>query len=784
MTLLSHWNLYSYYSNHWRYVHPDGREYAAVGTRFGLSVVRLTDPTNPVEVGFFPSIGCTTRDVDQYQTYLYAIGGSCGNTADPGLQIISMADPDQPTLVSELHGMLETAENITIDPARGLLYAGEVNQRQNGHGIRIISLADPVSPALLYASDAYDVHDVTVKGTRAYLSDLISQVMHVLDTTDPSNPSEITSFGTNDFTHSAWPTEDDRYLCVTNENLNGGEVIQYDALNPLQPVETWRSILVPQSTAHYPRVLGSRLFVAHYSAGVRILDLSNPAWPVESGYLDTWPGDNAIIAGVYDVCPYYPSGIVTATDFGGGLYVFRVDPPNYGLVRGTVNDGRSPLADATVRTLPDGPSTTTGPDGRYALAPTSSPSVTIEVSKFGYVTQNATRAVSVGSDQTIDFTAPKSSTGTFKGTVVRSSDQTGLGDVEITCLATPLLTLTSGRGTYSLSKVPEGPYTVRADRPGYVPAQVSASIIAKKTTRMDFALTSATFYDDAETDRGWTLGAPDDDATAGQWVRAVPVASINPSGGNEVQPGEDHTPDPGTICFVTGNGPVGGNPSAADVDGGRTTLVSPVLPLSLVADPRIAFWRFYFSNNSGAAASPLVTELSNDGGATWVVADSLQVSRPWERLELRVTDYFPTPDNVRVRIIAQDRLTSAASTIEALIDDFEYYSGATSSSVTVGPPALVSTPASGAQVRALAPSSAGEGFELRLAEGSPNATVRIFDVRGRLVRTMHEGPVAAGSTRFIWDRRTDTGERVAAGVYLIGVKAGRVRAQMKVVVVR
>jgi choice-of-anchor B domain-containing protein len=789
VTLLSHLNLHpvpglSAYSNNWRYVHPDGREYAAVGTRFGVSIVRLTDPVNPVEVAFIPSIGCTTRDVDQYQTYLYAIGGTCGNTSDPGLQIISMADPDHPVLVSELHGMLETSENITIDASRGLLFAGEVNQLQGANGIRIISLADPLNPTLLYASDAYDVHDLTVKGTRAYLSDVLDGILHVVDTTNPSAPVDVASFSTNGPAHSAWPTDDDRYLCVTNENLNGGEVIVYDALNPTLPVETWRSTLVPLSTAHYPRVLGNRLFVAHYSAGVRILDLSNPAWPVESGYLDTFPGDNTLLGGAYDVCPFYPSGIATTTDFNQGLYVFRVNVPNYGLVRGTVMESRAPLAGVTVRALPDGPSTTTGPDGRYGLSPTANGSVTIEVSKFGYVTQSATRAVAVGSDQTVNFTLQKSLTGTIKGTVVRSADQGGLGDVEVTGVGTPLLTLTSPRGTYSLTKVPEGAYAVRADRPGYVPAQASITVIAKKTTMVNFALASALFYDDAEVDRGWTLGAPGDNATAGQWIRAVPVASINPFGGNEIQPGEDHTPAPGTICFVTGNGPVGGDPNAADVDGGRTTLISPVLPLGSVADPRIAFWRFYFSNNRGATASPLVTELSNDGGATWVFADSLQTSRTWERLELRVTDFFPVPGNVQVRFIAQDRSTSAGSTIEALIDDFEYYPGTGLSSITVGPPEATVPPVSGALVRVLEPSRAGETLELRLVAESTHATVRIFDVRGRLVRTVYDGPVSAGNTRFTWDRRADGGERAAAGVYMIQAKAGEARAQAKIVVVR
>jgi choice-of-anchor B domain-containing protein len=781
VTLVSHLKQYSSYSNSWSYIHPDGREYVALGTRFGLSIVRLTDPANPVEVGFFPSINCTTRDADQYQTYIYAIGAVCGN-ASPGLTIISMADPDHPVLVSELHGVLESSENITIDQARGLLWAAEVNELQAAGGIRILSLADPVNPTLLYANDAYGVHDVTVKGTRAYLNDLSNETIHVLDATNPSSPVEITSFPTGGSAHSAWPTEDDRYLVTTNEEPNG--VLVFDIQNPLQPVQTWHEALDPDAPAHYPRVLGSRAFIAHSLAGVRILDLSNPAWPVESGYLDTYLGDNEIFAGVYDTCPFYPSGIATATDMADGLYVYRVDPPNYGLVRGTVMDGRSPLEGATVRVPPNGPSMQTGPDGRYGLAPDAVGSVTIELSKFGYTTQTAVRTVSIGSDQTVSFAAQKAATGTLKGTVVESINQSGLGAAEVTCVDTPLLATTTARGTYSLSKTPVGSYTVRADRPGYVPAEVTASIVAKKTTQVNFSLAPAPFYDDAEVDRGWTLGAPGDNATAGQWIRAVPIASIS-STGFELQPGADHTPDPGTMCFVTGNGPVGGGQNLADVDGGKTTLISPVLPLAAVPDPRIAFWRFYYSNNAGPNASPLVTEISNDGGANWVVCDSIHAAtRAWKRFEIRVTDFFPTPADVRVRVIAQDRSTSSGSTVEALIDDFEYYSGTGLSSGTAGPPTAIQPPTSPLLVRALDRSRDGETLELSAAGGLSRATVRIFDIRGRLVRTLHEGALVGGTTRLVWNRRSDQGERVANGVYIVQARAGQARAETKIVLIR
>ena len=79
---------------------------------------------------------------------------------------------------------------------------------------------------------------------------------------------------------------------------------------------------------------------------------------------------------------------------------------------------------------------------------------------------------------------------------------------------------------------------------------------------------SPVFVNDMESDPGWTVGAAGDAATTGIWVRADPVGTN--VGGIEIQPELDHTTDPGTQCFVTGNAapsdPVGTN----DVDGGRT----------------------------------------------------------------------------------------------------------------------------------------------------------------------------------------------------------------------
>jgi hypothetical protein len=44
-------------------------------------------------------------------------------------------------------------------------------------------------------------------------------------------------------------------------------------------------------------------------------------------------------------------------------------------------------------------------------------------------------------------------------------------------------------------------------------------------------------------------------------------------------------------------------------------------------------------------------------------------------------------------------------------------------------------------------------------------SVRILDVRGRVVRTLHEGPLPAGEGAVAWDGRDDSGRKAASGVY-------------------
>lgn len=175
------------------------------------------------------------------------------------------------------------------------------------------------------------------------------------------------------------------------------------------------------------------------------------------------------------------------------------------------------------------------------------------------------------------------------------------------------------------------------------------------------------FSDDFETDQGWTSGAGDDDATAGFWQRVNPLAK-------RTQPQTDYSPGPGQMAFVTGQEVDNGSSSENDVDGGKTTLISPVIDL-LGVDAMIGYRR-WFSNNfgSGSSEDAFLVDISGDDGLNWMNVETIGPSGPgttgsWLYHEFRASDFITPSSEVRVRFVASD--TGASSTVEAGVDDFE-----------------------------------------------------------------------------------------------------------------
>src|SRR5262245_54380351 len=131
------------------------------------------------------------------------------------------------------------------------------------------------------------------------------------------------------FTHNAWTTEDGTHLLTTDEN-SGASTRVWDITTPSLPQQSgaYKSEEAPNAIPHNVFVDDHDLaYISHYTAGVRVVDVSDPTDPVEVAFFDTVPQhDGPIFDGCWGVFPFFPNSpeLVVASDMGTGLYVLRV----------------------------------------------------------------------------------------------------------------------------------------------------------------------------------------------------------------------------------------------------------------------------------------------------------------------------------------------------------------------------------------------------------------------------------------------------------------------------
>ena len=268
-----------------------------------------------------------------------------------------------------------------------------------------------------------------------------------------------------------------------------------------------------------------------------------------------------------------------------------------------------------------------------------------------------------------------------------------------------------------------------------------------------------------------------DNATSGLWTRVDPNGTTY--NGSVVQPEDDHTSPPGVTCFVTGNGSPGGAAGEQDLDGGTTTLVTPTFDLSRVDGATVRYWVWY-TNNLGNNPNQDYWDVEVTGdGVTWVDLEHTTAStNAWVERTFDLESYITLTDQVRIRFVASD--TGSNSLVEALIDDFVLTVEEVMDPESVEP-ALAPTTWMLSRVH---PNPAAGRADVRFeAPSRSRVAVRVFDVSGALIRTLHDGVVEPGRHTLTWDRRNDTGLPVAAGVYYARLEApGFVRSKPIVLV--
>jgi hypothetical protein len=290
-----------------------------------------------------------------------------------------------------------------------------------------------------------------------------------------------------------------------------------------------------------------------------------------------------------------------------------------------------------------------------------------------------------------------------------------------------------------------------------------------------------------ETGDGWTIGP--NTATAGLWERVDPIGNFTFASGLQIAiaPEDDHTEGAGTNCWITEQEVPGQLAGAHDVDSGFTTLVSPIYDLSTESYARLEYY-LWFNNDLGnnPGEDPFEVEASSDGGSTWVnVATNFgSTTGSWERREHDLSNFVDLTSQMRFRFIAQDDQSGVfgPSLVEAGVDDLAIL-------VPGGGTTAVSEPAGVAPQRFALDQNQPNPFNpsttIRFALAADSrVSLGIYDVTGKLVRTLVDEPREVGVHALTWDGTDGNGAAVSSGIYFYRLDAGDFTQTRKMVLLK
>jgi choice-of-anchor B domain-containing protein len=310
----------------WGWVSPDGREYALIGTYTGTSIIDLN--VSPIrEIAFVPgnTAGYCYREFKTYKNYAYAV-----SEGGRGVQILDLSRlPDTSgLLVREFNytsGTRNTLRSHTVTLADGYLYLNGSAGWSPG-GMVIFNLKnDPTNPQYVGEYQPEYIHDSYVRNDTLYGAAINGGGLYVADVRNKATPLLITRISyTGSGTHHAWASINGRYAMTTDEvgtvnNLKVWDLTNLGGGPPYTPVAQYRAS--PMDITHNVHGRGNYAYISHYTAGMRVVDVRNPAAPVEAGNYDTYPGPSGGFAGCWGVYPYYPSGRWIGSDMQTGLYL-------------------------------------------------------------------------------------------------------------------------------------------------------------------------------------------------------------------------------------------------------------------------------------------------------------------------------------------------------------------------------------------------------------------------------------------------------------------------------
>lgn len=325
-----------------------GKEYALMGLDNGTAFVDISDEEELIYIGKLPFSGAPSswRDIKVYNDHAFIVSEAFSS----GMQVFDLTKLRNAVSLpitfeaDALYSGFGSAHNIVINEDSGFAYVvGTSRDDEYGGGAHFINIQDPKNPVAAggygengYSHDAqvvtYNGPDTDYAGREIYIGANEDRVI-LADVTDKENPRFISSvdYPNIEYTHQGWFTEDQRYFLLGDELDEArlgfqSRTLVFDFSDLDNPVQHDTYLGTTSAIDHNGYVKGNEYFLANYTAGVRVLDVSGVADKsiIETGFFDTYPStDNPQFSGVWNVYPYFESGKIVVSDINSGLFIIR-----------------------------------------------------------------------------------------------------------------------------------------------------------------------------------------------------------------------------------------------------------------------------------------------------------------------------------------------------------------------------------------------------------------------------------------------------------------------------
>lgn len=325
-----------------------GKEYALMGLDNGTAFIDISDEANLLFLGKLPSAAAASswRDIKVYKDHAFIVSEAAGH----GMQVFDLTklrDVNNPPFTFEADARFTgfgNAHNIVINEDTGFAYVvGTARNDVYNGGAYFVNIQDPKNPIAAggYADNGYS-HDAQVITYNGPDADYIGKEIYVganetkviiADVTDKNNPKEITSieYSNTVYTHQGWFTTDQRYFILgdeRDEEIFGfkSRTLIFDFSDLDNPELHFTYSGPTNAIDHNGYVNNDDFFLANYTAGLRVLDISAIASETmtEEGFFDTYPAnDITAYKGVWSVYPYFKSGKIVVSDIESGFFVVR-----------------------------------------------------------------------------------------------------------------------------------------------------------------------------------------------------------------------------------------------------------------------------------------------------------------------------------------------------------------------------------------------------------------------------------------------------------------------------